>query len=37
MELIITVLQIVSSIILIVNGIWTLYEKVSAVLGHNKK
>ena len=37
MEKILIALQIVSSTILIVNGIWTLYVRVSEVLGHNQK
>lgn len=37
MATVLTVLQIVSYTILIVNGIWTLYERLSAVFGHNQK
>lgn len=37
MEGVFTVLQIVSYTILIINGLWTLYERLSAVFGHNQK
>lgn len=37
MATVLTDLQIVSYTILIVNGIWTLYERLSAVFGHNQK